>query len=156
LIVKTNYCFNKALIQGFYLIQDNEILEIKTMGKGLTEITSELKLILNRSNICDGIMNISILHTSASILIQENADSTVQKDLKDFFDKICPEHNDYYHNSEGSDDMPAHLKSSLLQTNLSLSIIDKKLILGTWQGIYLFEHRVSRKNRKVLVHLMGS
>lgn len=138
------------------MLQESYILELKTSGKDFIEITDNLKSFLEVSKITNGYMNISILHTSASLLIQENADQTVQKDLKKFFDKICPEHDNYYHNSEGSDDMPAHLKSALLQTNLSISVLNNKIILGTWQGVYLFEHRISNKIRKVLVHLMGN
>lgn len=138
------------------MLQESYILEVKTTGKGFIEITDNLKSFLKVSKIKNGYMNISILHTSASLLIQENADQTVQKDLKKFFDNICPEHDNYHHNSEGPDDMPAHLKSALLQTNLSISVLNNKIILGTWQGVYLFEHRISNKIRKVLVHLMGN
>ena len=138
------------------MLQESYILEVKTTGKGFIEITDNLKSFLKESKIKNGYMNISILHTSASLLIQENADQTVQKDLKKFFDNICPEHDNYHHNSEGPDDMPAHLKSALLQTNLSISVLNNKIILGTWQGVYLFEHRISNKIRKVLVHLMGN
>ena len=138
------------------MLQESYILELKTTGKGFIEITDNLKSFLKVSKIQNGYMNISILHTSASLLIQENADQTVQKDLKKFFDNICPEHDNYHHNSEGPDDMPAHLKSALLQTNLSISVLNNKIILGAWQGVYLFEHRISNKIRKVLVHLMGN
>ncbi len=138
------------------MLQESYILELKTTGKGFIEITDNLKSFLKVSKITNGYMNISILHTSASLLIQENADKTVQEDLKKFFDKICPEHNNYHHNSEGRDDMPAHLKSALLQTNLSISVLNNKIILGIWQGVYLFEHRISNQIRKVLVHLMGN
>ncbi len=138
------------------MLQESYILEVKTTGKGFIEITDNLKSFLKVSKIQNGYMNISILHTSASLLIQENADQTVQKDLKKFFDNICPQHDNYHHNSEGRDDMPAHLKSALLQTNLSISVLNNKIILGTWQGVYLFEHRISNKIRKVLVHLMGN
>ena len=138
------------------MLQESYILEVKTTGKGFIEITDNLKSFLKVSKIQNGYMNISILHTSASLLIQENADQTVQKDLKKFFDNICPQHDNYHHNSEGRDDMPAHLKSALLQTNLSISVLNNKIILGAWQGVYLFEHRISNKIRKVLVHLMGN
>ena len=101
-------------------------------------------------------INISIMHTSASLLIQENADTNVQKDLLNFFDKIAPMNEELYiHNDEGKDDMPAHIKSALTQTNLSLSFGNKKLKLGNWQGIYLFEHRIKPQKRTVLVHLIG-
>jgi len=101
-------------------------------------------------------LNISILHTSASLLIQENADDDVQKDLLNFYDKLAPMDNDLYiHNTEGKDDMPAHIKSSLTNSNLTLSIKNNKLALGVWQGIYLFEHRTEIQLRKIFLHILG-
>ena len=122
--------------------------------KNFIEITSDIKRELETLNMQNGLINISVLHTSCSLLIQENADPSVQLDIKNFLEEIAPEKN-YIHSSEGADDMPAHLKSLLTQTHISLSFKDKKLILGTWQGIFLLEHRVSDKIRNVQLHFIG-
>ena len=129
-------------------------LSFNSSKKNFIEITSEIKRELETLNMHNGLINISVLHTSCSLLIQENADPSVQLDIKNFLEEIAPEKN-YIHNSEGADDMPAHLKSLLTQTHISLSFKDKKLILGTWQGIFLLEHRVSDKTREVLLHFIG-
>ena len=133
-----------------------EELSIKTNGNKLIKITEKILNFADRSEISNGIINISILHTSASLTIQENADDDVQKDILNFYDKLVPmEENLYIHNTEGKDDMPAHIKSTLTNSNLTLSIKNSKLILGTWQGIYLFEHRIEQQIRKVFLHLLG-
>jgi secondary thiamine-phosphate synthase enzyme len=133
-----------------------EELNIKTNGNKLFKITDKVLQFVDRSKILNGILNISILHTSASLIIQENADDDVQKDLLNFYDKLVPMDNELYiHNTEGKDDMPAHIKSSLTNSNLTISIKNNKLILGTWQGIYLFEHRIETQVRKVFLHLIG-
>ncbi len=133
-----------------------EEIKIQTSGNELIDITDEVNSIIKRSKIENGIINLNILHTSASIFIQENADPDVQKDLLNFFDKIAPMKPELYiHNNEGKDDMPAHIKTALTNTHLTISIKSKKLILGTWQGIYLFEHRISPHNRTILTHIMG-
>ena len=133
-----------------------EEFSIKTNGNKLIKITEKILNFVDRSEISNGIINISILHTSASLIIQENADDDVQKDILNFYDKLVPmEENLYIHNTEGKDDMPAHIKSTLTNSNLTLSIKNNKLILGTWQGIYLFEHRVEQQIRKVFLHLLG-
>lgn len=129
-------------------------LTFNSSQKNFIEITSDIKRELEKLNLQNGLINISILHTSCSLLIQENADPSVQLDIKNFLEEIAPEKN-YIHNSEGADDMPAHLKSLLTQTHISLSFKDKKLILGTWQGIFLLEHRVSDKIRIVQLHFIG-
>ena len=129
-------------------------LRFNTSQKNFIEITSDIKRELDTLNMQNGLINISVLHTSCSLLIQENADPSVQLDIKNFLEDIAPEKN-YIHNSEGADDMPAHLKSLLTQTHISLSFKDKKLILGTWQGIFLLEHRVSDKVRNVQLHFIG-
>ena len=129
-------------------------LTFNSSQKNFIEITSDIKRELETLNMHNGLINISVLHTSCSLLIQENADPSVQLDIKNFLEEIAPEKN-YIHNSEGADDMPAHLKSLLTQTHISLSFKDKKLILGTWQGIFLLEHRVSDKIRHVLLHFIG-
>ena len=131
-------------------------IKIKTNGQKLFEFTNEVCNFVNYSKIDQGIINLSILHTSASLIVQENADSDVQKDLLNFFDKISPMDLDLYiHKSEGKDDMPAHIKTALTNTHLTFSIKEKKIILGTWQGIYLFEHRLNTQNRTVLAHILG-
>ncbi len=129
-------------------------LKFNSSQKNFIEITSDIKRELETLNMHNGLINISVLHTSCSLLIQENADPSVQLDIKNFLEEIAPEKN-YIHNSEGADDMPAHLKSLLTQTHISLSFKDKKLILGTWQGIFLLEHRVSDKIRNVQLHFIG-
>lgn len=138
------------------MIQETNEIFLETKGQRLVNITNLIENVITLSKLNTGLINISILHTSASLLIQENADSNVQKDLLNFFDKIAPmKENLYIHNDEGKDDMPAHIKSALTQTNLSLSFQNKQLKLGTWQGIYLFEHRINPQKRTVLVHLIG-
>ena len=129
-------------------------LTFNSSQKNFIEITSDIKRELERLDMQNGLINLSVLHTSCSLLIQENADPSVQSDIKNFLEEIAPEKN-YIHNSEGADDMPAHLKSLLTQTHISLSFKDKKLILGTWQGIFLLEHRVSDKIRHVQLHFIG-
>ena len=129
-------------------------LTFNSSQKNFIEITSDIKRELETLNMHNGLINISVLHTSCSLLIQENADPSVQLDIKNFLEEIAPEKN-YIHSSEGADDMPAHLKSLLTQTHISLSFKDKKLILGTWQGIILLEHRVSDKIRNVQLHFIG-
>ena len=129
-------------------------LTFNTSQKNFIEITSDIKRELDTLNMQNGLINISVLHTSCSLLIQENADPSVQLDIKNFLEEIAPEKN-YIHSSEGADDMPAHLKSLLTQTHISLSFKDKKLILGTWQGIFLLEHRVSDKIRQIQLHFIG-
>ena len=133
-----------------------EEIVINTNGQKLIEITNKILKIFEDTKIQNGILNLSILHTSASLLVQENADPDVQKDLLNFFDKISPmDPKLYIHGSEGIDDMPAHIKTALTNTHLTLSIKNKNLILGTWQGIYLFEHRLNTQNRTILVHIIG-
>ena len=122
--------------------------------KNFIEITSDIERELETLDMQNGLINLSVLHTSCSLLIQENADPSVQLDIKNFLEEIAPEKN-YIHSSEGADDMPAHLKSLLTQTHISLSFQDKKLILGTWQGIFLLEHRVSDKIRHIQLHFIG-
>ena len=132
-------------------------IKINTTGQGFYDFTNKTISWLNKQKIDNGMLNISILHTSASLLIQENADPDVLYDLKHFFDKLAPMDNKYYkHTTEGKDDMPAHIKSALTNNQLTLSFKDKKLILGTWQGLYLFEHRIEKHNRVLLHHLIGN
>ena len=136
--------------------QHFEELCFKTNGNKLIKITEKVFNFIDHSRVSNGILNISILHTSASLIIQENADDDVQKDIQNFYDKLVPmDQGLYIHNTEGKDDMPAHIKSSLTNSNLTLSIQNNKLILGTWQGIYLFEHRVEQQIRKIFLHILG-
>ena len=131
-------------------------LTVKTKGQGLYNFTKETTDWVKKQKIHSGILNLNILHTSASLTIQENADPDVLYDIKNFFDKLVPMNNDLYkHTTEGIDDMPAHLKTMLINTQLTLSVKNKKLILGTWQGLYLFEHRLKNQNRTIFHHLMG-
>ena len=131
-------------------------LTVKTKGQGLYNFTKETTDWIKKQKIHSGILNLNILHTSASLTIQENADPDVLYDIKFFFDKLVPMNNDLYkHTTEGIDDMPAHLKTMLTNTQLTLSVKNKKPILGTWQGLYLFEHRLDNQNRRISHHLMG-
>ena len=136
------------------MLQVFKILTFDSSQKNFIEITSDIKRELETLDMQNGLINLSVLHTSCSLLIQENVDPSVQLDIKNFLEEIAPEKN-YIHSSEGADDMPAHLKSLLTQTHISLSFKDKKLILGTWQGIFLLEHRVSDKIRNVQLHFIG-
>ena len=131
-------------------------IKINTKGQGLYDFTNKTVSWLNKQKIDNGILNINILHTSASLVIQENADPDVLYDLKIFFDKLAPMDNKLYkHTTEGKDDMPAHIKSALTNNQLTLSLKNKKLILGTWQGLYLFEHRLENQTRILSHHLIG-
>ena len=131
-------------------------LEISTEGQKLYDFTEQTLNWLKKQKINNGILNINILHTSASLVIQENADPDVLYDLKNFFDKLAPMDNKLYkHTTEGKDDMPAHIKSALTNNHLTLSIKNKQLMLGTWQGLYLFEHRLEQYNRTLSHHLIG-
>ena len=131
-------------------------LKINTNGQKLYDFTEKTCLWLKENNFNEGILNLSIMHTSASIIIQENADPDVQKDLINYFDKLAPMDNKLYiHTTEGKDDMPAHIKSTLTNNQISLSIKDSELLLGTWQGIYLFEHRLEPTTRTVVHHFIG-
>ena len=133
----------------------NEI-KVNTNGQGLYDFTEKTITWLNNQKIKNGMLNINILHTSASLIIQENADPDVLNDLKIFFDRLAPMDNKLYqHTTEGKDDMPAHIKSALTNNQLTLSFKDKKLMLGTWQGLYLFEHRLEDHTRVLSHHLIG-
>ena len=131
-------------------------LKVKTNGQKLYEFTYQTNNWVKKNNFNNGIINLSIQHTSASLIIQENADPDVQTDLLDYFDKLVPMNNKLYiHTTEGKDDMPAHIKSALTNNQISLSIKDSNLLLGTWQGIYLFEHRLEPQNRTIIHHFIG-
>ena len=138
------------------MVQDFSEIFIKTGRQGLYEFTSEVKERCSLASVRNGLVNLSILHTSASLLVQENADPDVQKDLINFFDKLVPmEINLYKHNTEGKDDMPAHIKSALTNNQISISLKNKQLVLGTWQALYLFEHKLGTGKRIINHHFIG-
>ena len=131
-------------------------LRLKTNGQKLYNFTDQTISWIKENSFNDGILNLSIQHTSASLIVQENADPDVQTDLINYFDKLVPMDEKYYiHISEGKDDMPAHIKSALTNNQISLSVKKKELLLGTWQGIYLFEHRIESQVRKIIHHFIG-
>ncbi|MDC1277956.1 secondary thiamine-phosphate synthase enzyme YjbQ [Pelagibacteraceae bacterium] len=131
-------------------------LELDTNGQSLYEFTNQTNQWINDNEFKNGIINISIQHTSASLIIQENADPDVQTDLINFFNKLVPMDNSLYiHKAEGKDDMPAHIKSSLTNNQISLSVKNYELLLGTWQGLYLFEHRIEKQKRLIVLHYLG-
>ena len=131
-------------------------LKINTNGQQLYEFTDQTLNWIEKNNFKNGILILSIQHTSASIIVQENADPDVQTDLINYFDKLAPMDNRLYiHTTEGKDDMPAHIKSALTNNQISLSVKNKELLLGTWQGIYLFEHRLNPQQRTIIHHFIG-
>ena len=131
-------------------------LKIITTGQRLYEFTDQTIQWINNNKFKVGMLNLSIQHTSASLIVQENADPDVQTDLINYFDKLVPMNNKLYiHTTEGKDDMPAHIKSALTNNQISLSIKDTELLLGTWQGLYLFEHRLEPQNRTIIHHFIG-
>jgi len=131
-------------------------LQINTNGQKLYEFTKDTIQWISQNNFKNGILNLSIQHTSASLIVQENADPDVQIDLINYFDKLAPmDKKLYIHTTEGKDDMPAHIKAALTNNQISLSIRDSELLLGTWQGIYLFEHRLKSQKRSIIHHFIG-
>jgi len=131
-------------------------LEVRTHGKGLYEITDEVQSKIDNCGVRNGIVTVFVQHTSCSIVTMENADPTAQHDLEKFFDRLVPENADYFtHDVEGGDDMPSHIRMVLTRTSETLPIMDAKMQLGTWQGIFLFEHRRAPHRRNVLVTIMG-
>ena len=136
--------------------QEFYIHKINTNGQKLYEFTNDTIQWINQNDFKNGIINLSIQHTSASLIVQENADPDVQTDLINYFDKLAPMDNKLYiHTIEGKDDMPAHIKSALTNNQISLSIKNSKLLLGTWQGLYLFEHRLHPQKRTIIHHFLG-
>jgi secondary thiamine-phosphate synthase enzyme len=130
-------------------------LTVSTHGKGLTDITEHVEANVRDSGIANGLATLFCRHTSASLLIQENAAPAARRDIEAYFERIAPEGGPYEHDDEGPDDMPAHLRTALTQSQLSIPLLDRRLALGRWQGIYLFEHRRARHDREVVLHLMG-
>ena len=138
------------------MIQEFFNLQINTNGQKLYEFTNDTIQWINKKNFKNGMLNLSIQHTSASLIVQENADPDVQTDLINYFDKLVPMNNKLYvHTTEGKDDMPAHIKSALTNNQISLSIKNSELLLGTWQGLYLFEHRLHSQKRRIIHHFLG-
>ncbi|MDH3473966.1 MAG: secondary thiamine-phosphate synthase enzyme YjbQ [Rhodospirillales bacterium] len=136
--------------------QSQHSLTFSPDGPGLTEVTAEVADWLAAQDIRDGLLTLFLRHSSASLLIQENADPDVQRDLETFFAKLVPEDSRRYrHRSEGPDDMPAHIRSALTQSQLSVPVRGGRMLLGTWQGIYLFEHRRAPHRRELALHLIG-
>ncbi|BAS54991.1 MULTISPECIES: secondary thiamine-phosphate synthase enzyme YjbQ [Leptolyngbya] len=136
-------------------MQHQKILRITTQGKSLLKITSQVNAIVADSGIKTGLCNLFLRHTSASLIIQENADPDVLQDLENFFAKLVPEWENYIHSTEGPDDMPAHIRTVLTHSSEQIPISQGRLVLGTWQGIYLWEHRQHRHTRELVVHVMG-
>ena len=130
-------------------------LEIRTNPKSFLDITSQVQDFVTKSNIQNGVYHLFIKHTSASLVIQENYDPSVRQDFETIFSKLAPEDFPYVHNMEGKDDMPAHIRSALTSTSETIPLVNGKLSLGTWQGIYLWEHRDQPHNRKVVVSMVG-
>jgi secondary thiamine-phosphate synthase enzyme len=135
--------------------QASYTLTISTRGKGLTDMTANIEAHVRDSGIDDGLATLFCRHTSASLLIQENASPAAHRDLQAFFERIAPESSGYEHDDEGPDDMPAHLRAALTQTQLTIPLLGGKLALGRWQGIFLFEHRRASHERQIVLHVMG-
>ena len=139
------------------MIQNFSTIKVQTAGQNLYEFTADIINWIKINKFRNGIINVSIQHTSASLIIQENADPDVKKDLLNYFNKLVPmDSSQYAHSTEGKDDMPAHIKSALTNNQISLSVKESKILLGTWQGIYLFEHRIDPQNRTVILHYLGN
>ena len=131
-------------------------LEVRSHGKGLYEITDDVQSRIDKIQLQKGTVTVFVQHTSCSIVIMENADPTARRDLEEFFDRLVPEDVDYFtHDAEGGDDMPSHIRMVLTRTSETVPIVDGKMQLGTWQGIFLFEHRRARHRRKVLITTIG-
>ena len=135
--------------------QATHTFEVTTRGQGLYECTSAVVRWVAQQGLHTGLLTVFCRHTSASLLIQENADPSVRTDLTAYFYRLAPEHGPYTHDVEGPDDMPAHLKTALTTTHLSIPLVESRLALGTWQGIYLFEHRTHPHRRQIVLHLLG-
>lgn len=137
------------------LAMSNASLSVRTRGPGLTDITREIRGWLEAIGAQEGLLTVFIAHTSASLTIQENADPDVRRDLVDALSRLAPENHPYRHNSEGPDDMPAHIKALLTSVSLSIPVVEGKTALGTWQGVYVIEHRARQQDRRVDLHFIG-
>jgi secondary thiamine-phosphate synthase enzyme len=135
--------------------QAQHTLTVATRGKGLVEVTDDVRKWVAGQGITNGLLTLFCRHTSASLIIQENADPDVRTDLETFFEDVAPETRDYIHDTEGTDDMPAHIRTALTGVQLSIPVAAGKPMLGTWQGIYVFEHRTRPHKREVVLHLLG-
>ena len=136
--------------------QHQQVIAVQTQGKSLQDITRQVQEIVQRSGIQTGLCNVFVRHTSASLIIQENADPDVLKDIETFFSQLVPEDGDRYrHSSEGLDDMPAHIRSALTKTTEQIPVARGQLLLGTWQGLYLWEHRRRSNQRELVIHISG-
>ena len=142
-------------IYNFEFMNTSEKVSFKTEGYKIVNITDSIQKLVHRYKLVKGLGQLSIMHTSASLTVQENASNHVLSDIKTFLSGLAPEYANYLHDIEGPDDMPAHLKTLLTNTNLTISVASSKLMLGVWQGIYLWEHRDQTHNRKVMVSLVG-
>ena len=139
------------------MINFQQVIPVQTNGKGLQEITQEVRKVVQNSKVNIGLCNLFVRHTSASLVIQENADPDVQQDLEYFFGKLVPENDlGYTHRTEGPDDMPSHIRSALTKTSEQIPLSGGKLLLGTWQGIFLWEHRMRGSLRTIVVHISGN
>jgi secondary thiamine-phosphate synthase enzyme len=137
--------------------QSFDEITLHTQGRGLYDITLSIVDWIDKQEIQDGLLTLLIQHTSASLLLNENYDSDVQRDIESFFSRLVKDGNPLFtHTIEGDDDMPAHIRTALTQINISVPVRNKKLLLGQWQGVYIFEHRYSEFNRKVKIHLIGN
>jgi secondary thiamine-phosphate synthase enzyme len=137
-------------------IHSQDVLHIRTTGKSLHNITATVEAFVAQSGIRTGLCTLFVCHSSASLVIQENADPRVLKDLESFLSDLVPEDRPYIHNDEGSDDMPAHIRTALTHTSENIPIRNGRLVLGVWQGIYLWEHRARGRSREVVVHISGA
>src|SRR4051812_10383787 len=133
----------------------HETITIATRGRGFTDVTERVRAVVTAASVRDGLCSVFVRHTSASLVVQENADPRVLRDLERWLDRIAPESKEYAHDDEGPDDMPGHLKSAVTRTSESIPIGHGKLALGTWQAIYLFEHRAAGHSRHIVVHVSG-
>ena len=137
------------------LLQNNHMLRIRTRGKGFTEIGDDLRGWLGTISAAEGLLTVFVCHTSASLTIQENADPNVRRDLLDALEALAPENRPYHHAEEGPDDMPSHIKSMLTEVSLSIPVMDGQMVLGTWQGVYLIEHRTAPHERRIALSFIG-
>jgi secondary thiamine-phosphate synthase enzyme len=148
-------CYAPHNERGGRMRQAQHQLTIRTSGRGFTDVTSRVRAFLAEHRCETGMMTIFCRHTSASLLIQENADPSVRSDMEAYFERIAPESAIYEHDTEGPDDMPAHIRTALTQTHLAVPVVNGELALGMWQGIYLFEHRRAPHPRELVLHLLG-
>ena len=138
------------------MLVHHDQLEVRSHGKGLYEITDDVQSKIDKSGVRNGTVTVFVQHTSCSIVIMENADPTARRDLEEFFDRLVPENADYFtHDAEGGDDMPSHIRMVLTRTSETVPVMDGKMQLGTWQGVFLFEHRRAPHRRNILVTIMG-